>query len=204
MDERQEKRRMVRDIMSVCQSRYVLPELAGEYLKLYELAKKLYDAVNLTDLKFDKRYWEVIDRFNELEERSAVLRKQDAPPADPPEPPKKKRGGMRAGAGRKGKGYVRRKTTISLPPEYWEMFDTMAEHLEMDQAALIREMITTAIDDHMDGQDYVTCPVCDGAGEIQPKKSAEPVVCTGCDGKKKLQQGKLRMEKDDKMGECSK
>jgi hypothetical protein len=127
----------------------------------------------------------------------------------PPEDlPKKKRGGARSGAGRKGKGYIRRKITLSLPPGYWEMFDTMTDHLKQDKAALIRSMMITFID-HMNEQgttmtglynekfkefDYVICPVCAGDGEIQPKDAPAPIVCPGCDGVKQLKQVKIKME----------
>ncbi|MED4600100.1 hypothetical protein P9314_05170 [Paenibacillus validus] len=188
--------------------RYNLPELANEYMKLFEKAKKLYDTVNLTDFKYTKRFDEIIDRMKELEHQAKDLLPVEAAADPAPQPVKKQRGGKRDGAGRKGKGYIRRKPTISMDPVYWEMFDTMAGHFKMDQAALIRAMMQTFID-HYNEQgmtitgfydpkfsefDYVLCPVCSGYGEIDPKGAAAPILCPGCSGEKLLKQVKLKME----------
>jgi hypothetical protein len=111
-----------------------------------------------------------------------------------PSEPKKQRGGARIGAGRKGKGYVRRKMTVSLPPEYWEKFDSMTAYLQQDQAALVRSMMMAFIDQWSNESDLVDCPVCSGQGEIQPKALPSAIVCPGCSGAKKLQQVKIKIE----------
>lgn len=190
MDERQTERLRLRDTMGICQNRYSLPDVADQYLKLFELAKKLYESVNLTDLKYNKRFDEVMERLGELEKIAQPLIVAAA--TDKPDQlPKKKRGGSRPGAGRPGKGYERRKHTISLPPEYWEKFDDLVERSQTEQAALIRSMMTAIIDQVKGLDDEIACPVCAGSGAIQPKAISTEIVCPGCNGAKKLQQIKL-------------
>lgn len=193
MDDRHEKRWILRDIMDMCQNRYRLPELANEYQNLFELAKKLYSSVNLTDFKYEKRFVEVTTRYEELENLARPL---TAAAEKPVQLPKKKRGGKRDGAGRPGKGYERRKPTLSLPPEYWQMFDALAERTQTEQAALIRGMMISVLDGlsvhgAFEDVDEIACPVCSGAGTIQPKALPAAIVCPGCNGAKQLQQIKL-------------
>lgn len=181
-----DKRRVIRDVMAICQNRYLLPEMAGDYHKLFDLAKKLYDSVNLTEFKYNKRYDEVLMKLGELEEQARPILAAAA--AEPPEQPKKQRGGFRPGAGRPGKGYERRKPTLSLPPEYWKQFDELAALIESDQAGLIRSIMMTVLDGIAANTQTIVCPVCAGVGSIQPKALPEAIVCPGCNGEGELKQ----------------
>lgn len=185
-DERRVQRLRLRDIMSICQNRYLLPDLAGNYLKLFDLAKTLYDSVSLTDFKYNKRFDEIITRLGELEEQARPFLAAAA--AEPPAQPKKQRGGFRPGAGRPGKGYERRKPTLSLPPEYWKQFDDLAALIESDQAGLIRSIMMTVLDGIAANTHTIVCPVCAGGGSIQPKALPEAIVCPGCNGEGELKQ----------------
>lgn len=189
------QRQRLHALKQAAQARYALPDLGPKYQDVYEKAEKLLKARRISEKAHTEKFEMIIAEMRGLEQLAAERLQKSPEPVEERSAPivKRKRGGRRAGAGRKGHGLVRRNLTLGLPPGYWETIDRLQETSGRDLTGLIRSIVVASVDAiERGGIDEVVCPVCDGSGAIQPGRSGKTIVCPRCEGEKRLKQIKFK------------